>query len=704
MSKQQPAAVVCAPIDVVWLKKDVRLHDHGPLLSIAQSSRQCIILYLYEPDQLSEKTVHGSHIAFVNEGLVDLDLRLSSENSEATATNVEIQSDIYEHKFQCITVCHAGAAFTLRSIHKQRPINQILCHMESSHLKSFARDKAVRRWCRREKIPIKEMNQTGVTRYLSDRDDFTTNFNKFLGQPIHATPTEMQLNGLRSRLVNFELDGIELHGRCHSPMSPINLKEIDPEFRCDRRQRQYGGERKALEYFRSFLSLRGANYSTGISSPNTSWTTGSRLSPYLTWGHISLRYVIVTTKRKQEELRAAKKKAPSSPSPWLRSLASFQSRMHWRSHFIQKLESQPSLEKQDQCLAFSHLRRQPDDFNEKYFEAWCEGRTGFSFVDACMRSLIDTGWLNFRMRAMLVSFATYNLWLDWKKIAGHLARLFLDYEPGIHYPQLQMQAGTTGINAMRVYNVTKQGRDQDPSGVFIKKYVPELAAVPDEYIHEPHTMPASLQKKCGVIIGDGMGDNGKKSKGIFQTQQSTKILPSKECIYYPSPIVDEKITAKSAKEKLSAVRKQDSTKREAEQVYLKHGSRRTNGDRDGSKPKALSSKAKRIKEDNAQQSLLKSWSQSQDRKTTNEKEMKAKPLVGLSSDSSGVEILDCTENPVSATSVSKSPSISSLLSQQKGANKSAKQKEWSCTACTYLNNKPLGLVCDMCGSIRERSN
>lgn len=697
MSKQSTAAAG-APIDVVWLKRDVRLHDHRPLLSIAQNNRQCIILYLYEPDQLSEKTVHGSHINFVNEGLVDLDLHLSSGSNEPTATNIGTQgNNIYEHKFQCITVCHAGAAFTLRSIHKQRPINQILCHMESSHLKSFARDKAVRRWCRHEKIPIREINQTGVTRCLSDRDDFTANFNKFLGQPIHATPTKVQLEGLQSRLVNIERDGIELHGTCYSPMKPSDMQEIPKEFRCDRIQRQYGGESKALEYFQSFLTSRGANYSSGISSPNTSWTTGSRLSPYLTWGHISLRYVIVATKQKQEELRAAKKNVPSTPSPWLRSLASFQSRMHWRSHFIQKLESQPSLEKQDQCLAFSHLRRQPDDFNEKYYDAWCQGRTGFPFVDACMRSLIRTGWLNFRMRAMLVSFATYNLYLDWKKIAGHLARLFLDYEPGIHYPQLQMQAGTTGINAMRVYNVTKQGKDQDPSGVFIKKYVPELVAVPDEYIHEPYTMPVSLQKKCGVVIGDGKGSSEKKPKGIFQTQQSPTIIPAKDCVYYPSPIVDEKITAKSAKDKLSAVRKQHSTQREVEEVYLKHGSRRTNGDRDGIKLKALSSNSKRIKVDNGQQSLLKSWNQQTHSGEASSRKQTELPAE-QASDSSDVQLLHSTEKPSSESNFSKSPLIKSLFSKQNNANDHV---VWSCKTCTFLNDKPRGLVCNMCGSVRK---
>lgn len=423
-------------MDVVWLKKDIRLHDHAPLSLISSSSsRPCLILYLYEPDQLSEYTVHGSHVAFVNEGLVDLDKRLSGCSSTTTT------ADVYQHLFQCITVCHAGAVFTLSQLHKANPIKNIYCHMESAHLKSFARDKAVRKWCISNEVTIKEFNQTGVTRCLSSRDDFSTNFKRFLDEQIPPTPTAAQLHDMRQRLINA--DGINLHGtRCTTPLKPTDIKEI--QYPSDRNNRQHGGESLALEMLRTFLSHRGANYSTGISSPNSSWTSCSRLSPYLTWGHISLRLVIVTTKSKQEELRALKKTSNNTPSPWLRSLASFSSRMHWRSHFIQKLESQPSLEIEDQCLAYSHLRRQPNDFNQEYYDAWCTGNTGYPFVDACMRCLHDCGWINFRMRAMLVSFATYNLWLDWKRIAGHLARLFLDYEPGIHYPQLQMQAGTTG--------------------------------------------------------------------------------------------------------------------------------------------------------------------------------------------------------------------------------------------------------------------
>jgi len=89
-------------------------------------------------------------------------------------------------------------------------------------------------------------------------------------------------------------------------------------------------------------------------------------------------------------------------------------------------------------------------------------------IDACMRCLNATGFMNFRMRSMLVSFACYGLHLDWRLIHPHLARVFLDYEPGIHLSQLQMQAGVVGINTIRVYSPHKQIIDQDPECVFIK--------------------------------------------------------------------------------------------------------------------------------------------------------------------------------------------------------------------------------------------
>ena len=113
------------------------------------------------------------------------------------------------------------------------------------------------------------------------------------------------------------------------------------------------------------------------------------------------------------------------------------------------------------------------------------GKTGFPIVDASMRCLINNGWLNFRMRAMLVSFLCHHLHQDWRRGVYHMAKLFLDYEPGIHFTQFQMQAGVTGINSIRIYNPIKQSIEKDPDAIFIKKWIPELKEVPKELIHKP---------------------------------------------------------------------------------------------------------------------------------------------------------------------------------------------------------------------------
>lgn len=209
---------------------------------------------------------------------------------------------------------------------------------------------------------------------------------------------------------------------------------------------------------------------------------------------------------------------------WPRALDAFLSRLHWHCHFIQKLERQPSIEIQELHPATRGLRRT----DPERLAAWSEGRTGVPFVDACMRALHHGGWINFRMRAMLLSFASHHLWIDWRDSGLHLARQFVDYEPGIHWSQCQMQSGTTGINTIRIYNPIKQGLDHDPEGMFLGHWLPELAAVPAAWRHEPWRMDPGTQEACGCRIGAD----------------------------YPAPLVDVAAAAREARERLWGLRRQ----------------------------------------------------------------------------------------------------------------------------------------------------
>jgi deoxyribodipyrimidine photo-lyase len=173
--------------------------------------------------------------------------------------------------------------------------------------------------------------------------------------------------------------------------------------------------------------------------------------------------------------------------------------------------------------------------------AWQTGKTGVPIVDACMRCVTQTGYLNFRMRAMVVSFFVFNLWQDWRAL-HYLAKQFLDYEPGIHYPQLQMQSGVTGINTIRIYNPIKNSMEHDENGEFIKTWIPELRLVPADIIHEPWKMSAMEQELYKVEIGKD----------------------------YPYPIVDIEESRKAASDQVYQFKKTKAVKSEATRILQKH--------------------------------------------------------------------------------------------------------------------------------------
>jgi len=404
----------------------------------------------------------------------------------------------------------------LTQLHAQMGFTHLLSHEETGPGWSYTRDKQVAAWCHSQQVRWQEFTQTGVVRRLRNRSGWAGRWQARMDTPLHL------LHGGFTPAVT--LDQPEFPTLAQLGLTP-HAKHLQP-----------AGEKAARSTLKSFLQVRGFDYRKALSSPLTAEDGCSRLSPHLAFGTLSMRTVHQATE-------VAIAHTPDRELAY--ALRGFAGRLRWHCHFMQKLEDEPGIEFRNLARVCDGLRE--SDFNDDHFAAWREGRTGYPMVDACMRSLIHTGWLNFRMRAMLVSFASYQLWLHWRPTGLFLARQFLDYEPGIHWSQMQMQSGTTGINTLRMYSPTKQAMDQDPQGLFIRRWVPELDKVPLPYLAEPWKMDASVQHMTRCTIG----------------------------LDYPAPIVDDKLAMKAAKDRMYGLRNTQQARDEANKVQAKHGSRKS---------------------------------------------------------------------------------------------------------------------------------
>lgn len=483
-------------LNLIWFKRDLRWQDHAPLKAAIENGKPLLGLFIFEDFYPQDPSWSLRHWQAQFQSLVDMKRG-------------------QEKAFENILVLQGEAEEIFQHLSQARSIQTVYSYQETGGNQSYDRDKALTELFNKAEIPWLEFENNAVQRGLKNRRLWDENWQDHMSQPLDEVDTESWVSPKKQILIEIKQKfGI-------SPTLQNELKIWPSQF-------QKVGESLGRDRLEQYLQQRlYKNYGAKIGQPHESRFSCSRLSPFLAWGNLSLRQVFQAAVAELE------------CSPHQRDLRAFISRLHWHSHFVQKFEMEERMEFENLNPAFNSLHKKQEP---QLFLAWKNGQTGYPLVDACIRAVCETGYLNFRMRAMVVSFLCHHLWQDWQEGARFMAKQFLDYIPGIHYPQFQMQNGCTGINTIRIYNPIKQSLEKDVEAKFIDAWVPELKNLPLAFKHQPWL-----------------------------------ITPMEEALYdfhyghdYPKQIIDIALTGTKARDILWALRKTEAVKSQNQSILLKH--------------------------------------------------------------------------------------------------------------------------------------
>jgi len=267
-----------------------------------------------------------------------------------------------------------------------------------------------------------------------------------------------------------------------SKLDEFKLLPKSPDWSSGLAERWQPGEQGAAESLATFLEDRLGNYTDSRNVPGVQGTSG--LSPHLAHGEITPFQIMAALRRRRGE-----------------GVQTFRKELAWREFSYHLLFNRPKLH-------IENFRPEFDAFEWRSapaaLRAWQSGRTGYPIVDAGMRELWQTGWMHNRVRMIAASFLIKDLLIDWRDGEEWFWDTLVDADSANNPASWQWVAGSGADAApyFRIFNPILQGEKFDADGSYVRRYVPELAKLPDRYVHRPWEAPASVLKECGITIGE----------------------------------------------------------------------------------------------------------------------------------------------------------------------------------------------------------
>ena len=475
-------------MQIVWFRRDLRIRDNEIVSDACCEKQEVLPCFIVDPWFYRQPETASCRVKFLFESLENLNANLR-----------KLGSSLYLFEGESVAIIQQ----LTRSLVRQNKQPKLHFNRDLQVDYGIHRDNEILQFYQEQGLEV----HLGRNNFLQEKEDYDNiwkEYHHYQEQPLHRTPSHIDTPQLT-------LD-----------VPRLTLEELWQKYCPNQNQSSHfnGGENEALKTLDRFLDNRYRGYHWKMSRPYmTQQGATSHLSPHLDFGTISSRSVYQTT------IAIANSLPPKSKNNY--SLKAFLDRIRWHDKFSQRHYYHPELAFKNRYSEFDEYYSNEELTGQKlaYFQAWCEGKTGYPMVDASMRQLNTMGWMSFRMRAMCVTFLCINCGVSWHHGAGYFMSRLVDGNIAINHWQWQAQAGITNpmSKTFRIYNPAKNLQDKDPDLKFVRYWIPELRGysmskiLAGEYTGS-YSQPILDWKQTRKINGKTVSDLRKKVRERLERQ------------------------------------------------------------------------------------------------------------------------------------------------------------------------------------------